>query len=159
MSAIPARLGRDLLDFLDAHSDEWRAANDLATRLRRFGFGRPRKSAKPARARREEKRAAHRDEMAEIRAAVMKRAGGACEQCEQPCARLELDHWLSGSGRRRPEQSVASTWALCGVCHHARTKSIPDAEWWNRAFAAHCAKHGYAFRPHLVRRPLVRRTP
>lgn len=112
--------------------------------------------------RREEKRAAHREETAEIRGEVELRSGADCEyvdlngdRCRWPGT--DLDHWLGGSGRRRQAQSAANTWLLCSLHHGQRTRNEPDVERWNRAFARHCARYLYPFTPHRVhdtRKPL-----
>jgi hypothetical protein len=116
-------------------------------------------------------RAAHRVKVAaksekhwlstkEIRAAVMERADNKCEVCRNsftPYFPGQLDHWLSGSGRRQPRQSVATTWALCRYCHQDRTLNIPSVGWWNDRFDLHCAIYGYRFEPHIVHAPLPRR--
>ena len=153
---IPASLGRKLLAFLDHVGTEAALfrpeARELAASLRRYN--QPKRSIRAARARRDEKRTTRREEMAALREAVMKRAGGKCEACGMSSTRLHCDHWQGGVGRRRAEQSIATTWALCPSCDFARTRNNPDAETWNRTFAAHCAEHGYPFRPHLTRKPL-----
>jgi hypothetical protein len=69
---------------------------------------------------------------------------------------LALDHWLGGSGRRRPFESVETTWLLCIGDDRARTANDPTAEFWNRSFAEHCRRWGYAFTPHIEHAPLGR---
>jgi hypothetical protein len=114
-----------------------------------------------------------RERVAEIRAAVFARAGESVEELPRCEAWLEphtvkprrcdgvariLDHWLGGLGRRRPQESVATCWALCLVCDNARTRNRPDAEWWNASHKRHCAAHGYTFTPHYDARAASRRT-
>lgn len=157
---VPASLGRKLLKFLDeefafACSDcvhRSAEARRFAASLRRYN--QPKRSIRAARGRRDEKRTTRREEMAALREAVMKRAGARCEVPGCCNDGTEADHWLSGSGRRRAEQSVATVWMLCPRHHYERTKNLPDAETWNQRLAAHCAEHGYPFRPHLTRKPL-----
>lgn len=78
-------------------------------------------------------------ETKEIRAAVWKRANGACE-CR--CGRMgdELDHY---PGRIRVRQSVASCWLLSAECHRAKTLGRPDSLTWHRLFLTHAKDHGY----------------
>jgi 5-methylcytosine-specific restriction endonuclease McrA len=81
-------------------------------------------------AKRERRRAEHREETARIRKAVFERAGGRCEgdwfvgglvSKFDRCFRVptELHHLVSGSGRRRQQQTVENTRALCLDCHRA----------------------------------------
>jgi hypothetical protein len=78
-------------------------------------------------------------------------------KCEAPDCRaggraLHLDHWLGGIGRRRLAESIQTVWMLCVPCHEQRTRNVPSVEWWNDAFAKHCAFHGYPTpRRHLAR--------
>lgn len=90
-------------------------------------------------------------ELREIRATVMRRADGGCEACHIG-AKLEMDHWLGGAGRRREKQSAATCWALCAGplgCHRMRTENRPNAAWWNERFREHCTRHGFEFSPHI----------
>lgn len=108
----------------------------------------PKRAAAPARKRRVAKRASHREEMAGIREAVLERADDHCEACRSRTGMaLQVDHMFGGSGRRRALQSVETCWALCNLCHHAKTNSVPDAASWLESFVKHCARHhgtGYA---------------
>lgn len=91
------------------------------------------------------KRETRRATFADVRKAVEKRAGLACE-CG--CGRwfrgvggaAQVDHFF---GRSRDE-SVASCWRLRADCHERKTLNRPDAAWWLLAFIAHCDRHGYA---------------
>jgi hypothetical protein len=97
--------------------------------------------------------AARQTATAALRAAVMFRADGRCEleAANQRCVNnaTELDHWLSGTGRRQQKQSVETTWALCRAHHVRRTRNYPNAAFWNELFADHCARYGYPFTPHV----------
>lgn len=85
------------------------------------------------------KKRTKRDETAEIRAAVMKRADGRCEHCGTHFQRLELDHAF---GRRGP-QSERTCWALSPYCHKSKTNWTGGAAFWMAIFADHCERHGY----------------
>jgi 5-methylcytosine-specific restriction endonuclease McrA len=71
----------------------------------------------------------------ETRRAVLKRAGGRCEDCHRPCS-LELHHLRyhvyvykymeSIYGRETP----ADLAALCRECHRRRHIDL-NGEWWN----------------------------
>jgi hypothetical protein len=93
---------------------------------------------KPKQAKRKAKREATRD----VRAAVLKRAGGDCENCGWGglAAQLELDHF---EGKARSE-SVETCWLLCRVCHRLKTNNQPSTTNWLDVFAFHCRKHGYS---------------
>jgi hypothetical protein len=89
-----------------------------------------------------------------IRNAVRERCAqlnnACCEACMTPLHGLgEWDHWLGGTGRRKPRESVATTWLLCRACHEARTESLPSAAFWNQRFGRHCERYGYPFSPHI----------
>lgn len=105
------------------------------------------------------KKSAAREEMATLRAEVVARAGGRCEVWagEERCHErgTDLDHWLSGSGLRRQNQSKRTCWLLCRWDHQARTDNYPTAARWNQLFAAHCIRHGYpAPKMHIEHAPL-----
>lgn len=102
-----------------------------------------------AKARKASKAAAHREETAKIRAKVIERSGGRCESPTCPNAGSEIDHWRSGSGRRRAEQSPETCWLICAFHHVLRTANSPHAAFWNQQWATHCIKHGYDFLPHV----------
>jgi hypothetical protein len=83
-------------------------------------------------AKRERRRAEHREETARIRKAVFERAGGHCEGpvlwvrtandvTYARCFRTptELHHLEGGSGRRRQKQTVENCRAYCFECHRA----------------------------------------
>lgn len=90
----------------------------------------------------ERKRRAKREETRDIYEQVAERAGGRCEACRLMFTLLnpgELDHFRS----RRHGQSVESCWLIHGGCHRQKTNNVPSAEFWLRAFIAHCERHGY----------------
>lgn len=107
---------------------------------------------------------------AAVRDAVFERAAGRCEAFERfligrqmvwrRCSRspIVMDHWLGGSGRRKPMESVETCWALCGLCNTDRTANDPNAAYWNIARAMHDQVHGYEHHPHIEHQP-VRRMP
>lgn len=102
----------------------------------------PKRSVVASRKRKDSKKKTKREETAEIRAAVMKRAaGGWCEAGRDECPppSLELDHFF---GRRGP-QSERTCWALCWRCHKDKTSNFPSAGEWLRRFIDHCQKYGY----------------
>lgn len=79
-------------------------------------------------------------------------------QCENPDCRADLiltgavfDHWLGGSGRRRPQESLATTWVLCLNCNEERTLNVPDAQTWNSRWKAHTMRYSYSYTPHLTK--------
>lgn len=105
--------------------------------------------------RRAAKRAAHREETARIREAVMTRAGGYCEACGGPATGtdpLVLDHMLGGIGRRRQRQSVETCWAIHGMtCHVNRTNNAPAAALWRTWMQLFLERHGYPVPKELQR--------
>jgi hypothetical protein len=119
-----------------------------------FRLEKPKKGLKEAAKRRAVKRADHAEETSAIRQAVMFRSAGLCEHCEDTFTDMnpaEMDHWLSGIGRRRQKQSIETCWMLCRPCHRVRT-AYPEL--WNGMFQAHCEKYGYPFTPHIVHQPI-----
>lgn len=97
---------------------------------------------------------------AKVRATVLARSNGLCEACSAPHGNLgEVDHWESGRGRRTQRESVETVWVLglrCG-CAKDRTANWPSAAEWNARRAAHCTRYGFAFVPHAVHEPVVRK--
>ena len=136
-----------------------KGTGEIAPKLKRVApalpFGKPASIKRGKRA----KAAAHRINTSEIRTAVMVRSDGVCESCLALACGLSLDHWLGGAGRRRQMQSVENTWALCAICDSLRTANRPDAAFWNRAFQAHCDRHGLPFVGHLEKRSIAREAP
>lgn len=61
-----------------------------------------------------------------LRAAVVKRAGGHCENC---CA-------FAG-------EAGHAVWLLCPKCDHEKTTNTPSRQVWLERFAIHCALYGY----------------
>lgn len=117
----------------------------------------PLKFAKPEpRAEKRCRRAAHASATAELRAIVIARAAGCCEACGMASGALEMDHWESGSGRRRPMQSAMTVWAICGTCHRHRTHNCPSAAHWNQVRRSFCERTGIPFVPHVEHAPVAR---
>lgn len=116
-------------------------------------FGKPLRKARLAAERQERELAILK--RAELRSDVLARSLGLCEN--QGCRKslhgygYEMDHWISGSGRRTQGESIETLWALCSSCHAARHANAPSASYWNERFKTHCAAHGYGFTPHLTR--------
>lgn len=104
----------------------------------------PKRSAKPAAKRRAVKKATRKQKTADVRAAVMERAGSFCEVCgAYPTDREpDLDHFRSGA-HKRSNESIEGCWALCRPCHHAKTDNVPDRIYWLRTFREHCLKYSY----------------
>ncbi len=79
-----------------------------------------------------------------LRAAVCRRADGACEHCGQWVGLNgeggELDHFHS----RRVEESLETCWLLCVACDSRKTENKPSATYWLGAFIEHCGKYGFA---------------
>lgn len=97
-----------------------------------------RELAKPREAKRKTKREATKD----VRAEVLKRAGGFCEACGAPgtdLAPLEMDHFFS----RRNSESVGSCWMLCRQHHREKTDNAPSATYWLCLFFQHATTRGY----------------
>lgn len=139
---ISLKMARYLADALEAHLFPDQLAVAAVEELR--AALKPKKSVQASRKRRETKGLTKKEETAAIREAVMKRAGGQCENClahEGPAAPLELDHMF---GRVRVKQSERNCWALCRPCHRGKTNNAPTAWFWLRVFAAHAFSHGYA---------------
>jgi hypothetical protein len=75
----------------------------------------------------EKKRRTKGAETKAIRAAVMERAGGACEVCGG-AGPLDLHHAF---GRIRVPQAKSNCVALCRRCHDELTRNYPTAaHWW-----------------------------
>ena len=116
----------------------------LALAPRRRPSRPPRAPGRDREQRRDERRATERAN----RAAVMERAGGACERETGepgrplgPCgmAATERDHFW-GRGR---DESVEGSWALCRLCHRAKTENRPSRAYWLWSFARHAMRHDY----------------
>jgi hypothetical protein len=120
-------------------SDNMRAINELERALT------PKRSVIASKKRRETKKATKREEASAIREAVFARANG---WCECGCAGVafsdfdpgELDHFW---GRGKERQTVENCWALVRMHHCSKTDGFPGRADWLKAFAGHCAKHGY----------------
>lgn len=102
----------------------------------------PKRSLAPARKRREAKKKTHREEIGAIREAVLQRAKGVCEACNNTCGDLEVDHFFGGS-RRRSLQSETTCWALCPGCHREKTRNVPNASHWLTIFTIHASGYRY----------------
>lgn len=139
---ISYRSARSLLTFLDTipelivdHPND--AADELRKALAVKPAVRERKKLKAA------KKAEKRDETAEIRAAVVKRADGRCEcGCDTFVTEEtgELDHFF---GRGKVRQTERNTWLLSRECHRAKTNNSPSRAAWLNRFIAHCDRHRF----------------
>jgi 5-methylcytosine-specific restriction endonuclease McrA len=90
-----------------------------------------------------EKRKAHREETADIRAQAMERCGGNCESCRRPFTDYnpaEMDHLESGNGVRRQQQRIENVMMVCRNCHRARHQHPKTAAMKVRAFLK---RHSY----------------
>ncbi len=79
------------------------------------------------RAEKEAKKKTKKAETADIRAAVMERAGGSCEICgahETNLSPLELHHAL---GRAKATQRDGNCLGICRTCHRNMTDNRPSA--------------------------------
>lgn len=79
---------------------------------------------------------------ADVRAAVLSRANGACEcGCGISLDTFggELDHFEG----RKVEESEANCWMLSVDCHYQKTNGIPSRVWWLQRFEKHQRKNGY----------------
>ena len=64
---------------------------------------------------------------AELRYDTFVRSGGRCEACGAALpGGFELHHLVSGSGRRRQQESLASCIALCLACHRSAHAGDPN---------------------------------
>lgn len=136
-------------------------AEELAQKLE------PRRNTKASVARRgreqekNEERLTANQKTAAVRVACVLRSRGLCE-CG--CGRIlaifgeTMDHWLNGSGNRKKFESVETCWMLTIQCHRERQEYLPDVEIWNAKFKAHCDRHGYPFKPHIVHAQPAART-
>ncbi len=79
-----------------------------------------------------------------LRAAVFKRADGACE-CGCGAFITEesgrLDHFF---GRAKAPESMSTCWAICLGCDQAKTLNYPSARYWLERFVDHAQRHGYS---------------
>lgn len=76
-------------------------------------------------------------------AILSKRAEGVCEACLRPGTDfnpLQYDHFF---GRKKdPDNDPAKGWLIHMSCHHEKTRSYPDAEFWKGMFTAHLRRVG-----------------
>ena len=89
---------------------------------------------------------AEREQTSAVYLAVEARAQGHCEACGAKFShalRPKMDHWLGGSGRRKPEERVDTCWMLDELCERSRTHNRPTAAFWNQRFEIHCLKHAH----------------
>lgn len=131
-------LAKDLLKVHPGHS--------VATRWLERLTRKPVKRSLPGRsleAKREEKRATKKEHRAEVRAAVMMRAGGRCERCGEYGELLDALEWDHFFGRHEGDETIERTWALHRTCHSLKTRGSPSRGHWLDAFTAHCERHGY----------------
>ena len=143
---ISLRLAEHLRDICKQHEYPY-AVLDLETAMR----VKTKRSIKASRARKTTKRLTKKEETSAIREAVMKRADN---RCECGCGlgfegeawrsfgnEAEMDHFFP---KARTRQTLQTCWALTRHCHRNKTRNWPSREHWLRAFADHCAKHGYS---------------
>ena len=86
-----------------------------------------------------------------IRAAVAKRAAGACEACGQWVGLNGEDGHLDHARGRGRAESVESCWLLCLSCDLFKTNNRPNAAHWLARFARHCDNHGYSEEARIAR--------
>jgi hypothetical protein len=159
-SAILRKASAALRDVADGRPIDQREAGRLAEAIAPRLRIRKVLPFKTTKVDKEEKAAAHRQEIGEIRAFCLQRAGGLCE-CG--CGRrldlsgFELDHWLNGIGRRRQQQSIENCWVLSLRCHGERQRLKPSTPVWNARFAVHARKYGYPVVGHIEHAPTRRR--
>jgi hypothetical protein len=161
MSAVPHVIFRRTRKLLRELSEEgpdlWKKTwpSEAARLLPYFTERRKNEKQKATQKRKLQGALAARAGIAEIRAAVMVRAGGQCEGCLKRWGwSWTLDHFLGGAGRRKEKESIETCWALCGVptgpgCHGKRTRNEPSAAHWNDRFREHCERYGYPVVQHV----------
>jgi 5-methylcytosine-specific restriction endonuclease McrA len=78
---------------------------------------------------------------AKVRAAVVRRSGGFCENCLAFVGEDgHADHFF---GRAKAEETEANVWILCVACDHMKTLNKPNARVWLNRFTVHASLHGY----------------
>lgn len=95
-------------------------------------------SRRRARAKKEDRQA----EWAGVRAQVIRRSAGICENPDCLADAQEVDHMFGGGGRRKSLESVFTCWNLCSNCHRQKTNNKPNAAYWLVVFISHCATQG-----------------
>lgn len=143
MSSIPAYAQPAFLEYVSQH-----AANGDEDAQRLIARVKPGKRIPKSRSpgsTKEERRAERNERAAEIRSAVMARAGERCEWCQREGFVLEWHH-IIGGGARRHEESPETTCGVCFDCHRAWERNsmsalMPAANWaqrygFTKAFAA-----------------------
>lgn len=107
----------------------------------------PKRSVKAAKVRKTAKKRTKKEETAEIREALLARAGGVCEcGCGEQLEgssfhwRAEMDHFFP---KARTRQTVKTCWLVAAHCHRMKTANDPDAAYWLEKFASHCETYGY----------------
>lgn len=153
---IPEKVARNALSFFkrfDNSADAEIEPHEAVALIGQFQYAlKERRTAwvlkKPARERRKAKQVTKRETWAQIRDAVLDRAGGQCEggvAGQVHKGMLSVDHMFGGSGRRQALQSKFTCWALCARCHWLKTENKPDAPFWLWAFVNHCAVQASPF--------------
>lgn len=142
MRALSPRTLAELYDVVAQHlvGDEAKRARLLVAL---HAAQAPKRSAAPAKKRREKKARAVHVKTRDIRVDVAARAKGRCENCcafGTDFAPLELDHFFGGRNKRSHE-SAATCWLLCRTCHRAKTDNFPSADYWGVAFSSHRKHH------------------
>lgn len=148
------RNAEEVLRLLTEHLPEG-AYRGLAYLAQAIDAARPKRSVKLARSRKAAKKRTKKQEAADIRGAVMKRADGRCEcgcgELAHPWDPLELDHFR---GRGRSE-TVESCWALRASHHKKKTLSEPSAAYWLKSFINHARYRGFDEEAAQARRRLA----
>lgn len=121
-----------------AHDARELLAKTTAERAR---SARVRVKASPRVAAKAAERKTRNERMAEIRAVVMKKAGGLCEMCGAPAT--EAHHLISGPLRRRLE-SADTVIALCFDCHRSVHRGDLDALYQAQAYCVTSGMHDAA---------------
>ena len=138
MRALSPKTLRELRDYLEA--SEQPGGFDRRALIAQVEHAlKPKRSARPARERREAKQAAEDGEWRLIKSQVFGRAAGRCEHCGAtgPLGMLDPDHFLGGNGRRKTMQSKFTVWVLCRLCHDEKGANHPSAAAWLTRFIVH----------------------
>lgn len=150
MRSVPPRVIKEVRDYLAAHTPSQRDVADVNHWIQLLGGALlPKRSAKPARERRETKAELRREKFSRVRKAAEKRAGGRCEACGNEFSDSdpsEADHIFGGLGRRRALEAVETVWLIHGrSCHRLKTANDPSALHWLCLQRDWADRHGYRF--------------